>query len=203
MTEAASSPPGELDLRREPDRVRYEPTALPEHGVAPVIAALGRSHINGGALIARFRAVDFDEVVAWYAARNRFAMIGFFPQFLGSPGVRAALPELRIPDTLGDDLGFTMSWPGTLSLDGELAATIAGGGAYEDEGYVPVSKVEAKRLGVAFVDALVGDRHDDFRVFRSYQPWAGWFWGSVHDSTDVLIDVANAEITLLTITDTA
>lgn len=164
-----------------------------------VLSALRDTHTNGGALIARFRAVEDDEVIGWFASRNRFEEFGFFGHFLGSAAVRKALPELRIPDSLDGDLGFSESWSGTLTLDGELAAILVRGGAYER---FPGSPAEAKQLGMAFVETVVGTRHDQFHVYRSHRRWSGWFFDVAWDGTYVLIDCANKETTLLCITDT-
>lgn len=86
-------------------------------------------------------------------------------------------------------------WTGTLTLDGELAATLVHGGTYER---FKGSPAEAKRLGLAFVDAVVGERHDDFKAYRSHQPWAPWFCNVAW----VLIDRRNAAVFLLCVTDT-
>jgi hypothetical protein len=71
-------------------------------------------------------------------------------------------------------------WTGTLTLDGELAATLVHGGPYE---HFTGSPTEAKRLGLAFVDALVGERHDDFKAYRSHQARAPWFYNIAWDVT--------------------
>ena len=61
---------------------------------------------------------------------------------------------------------------------------------------------EAKRIGRAFVDALVGERHGDFAVYRSGCAWTRWFWDIAWDCTLLLIDARRAEIFLLCLTDT-
>jgi len=191
--------PDERAVRQARTRLRYRSTGLPSSGVDAMMTELRRTHLNGGALLARFRVIEDDEVIRWFASRNRFDEFGFFPHFLGSAAVRSALPDLEIPDSLDGDLGFEESWAGTLSLDGELAATLVHGGAYKAFDGPPA---EAKRLGMAFVAAFVGDRHDHFHVYRSNEAWASWFFDVAWDSTYVLIDCENAEITLLCITDT-
>ncbi|GIJ51381.1 hypothetical protein Val02_82670 [Virgisporangium aliadipatigenens] len=190
--------PDEQAVRRARARLRYQAKALPAAGVDELVLALRRTHVNGGALVAGFRVVD-DDVTGWFAARNRFSEFGFFSHFLGSAAVREALPELQIPESLEDDLRFEESWSGTLSLGGELAAMLVHGGAYEA---FPGSPMEAKRLGDAFVEAIVGERHDRFHVYRSHRRWCSWFFDIAWDSTSILIDREHAEIVLLCITDT-
>jgi hypothetical protein len=73
------------------------------------------------------------------------------------------------------------------------------GGAYE---HFTGSPTEAKRLGLAFVDALVGERHDDFKAYRSHQARAPWFYNIAWDVTRVLIDTRNGAVSLLCVTDT-
>jgi hypothetical protein len=63
--------------------------------------------------------------------------------------------------------------------------------------------VEAKRLGAAFVDALVGDRHERFQVYRSHRPWSSWIHGIAWDNTYLLIDCEHAAITVLCLTNSA
>jgi hypothetical protein len=149
-------------------------------------------------VIARFRIVD-----ARGAFRAHWSYTSpdydFFQHFLGSEGVREALPELQIPARLGQDLGFEESPEGTLILDGQIAATLVHGGAYlRFEG----TAQQAKELGRAFVDALIGDRHTGFKVWRSYEAWTPWFFEISWDYSWVLLDVEHAEVTLLCVTDT-
>jgi hypothetical protein len=112
-------------------------------------------------------------VIGLFASRNRYSEFGFFAHFLSSAAVRTSLPELRIAESLDHNLAFEESWAGTLSLDGELAATLVHGGAYERFAGTPA---EAKQLGLAFVDAIVGTRHDQFHVYRSHAAWSPWFF---------------------------
>ncbi|HEY0698847.1 MAG TPA: hypothetical protein VGD43_13670, partial [Micromonospora sp.] len=181
--------PDAAAVRQSRARLRYQPVELPPSGVEPMLTELRRIHVNGGALLARFRAVDDDPVIRWFTSRNRFDEFGFFRHFLGSPAVRSTLADLRVPDPFDRDVRFFESWSGTFSLDGELAATLVHGGAYERFAGSPV---EAKRLGTAFVDAFVGDRHDEFHVYQSHEPWTPWFADVAWDTTRVLIDCGNA-----------
>jgi hypothetical protein len=73
------------------------------------------------------------------------------------------------------------------------------GGAYEK---FTGTSVEAKQLGSAFVDAVVGARHEQFHVYLSHRAWSPWFFDLAWDSTYLLVDDADKAITLLCITDT-
>ena len=61
---------------------------------------------------------------------------------------------------------------------------------------------DAKRVCTAFVDVLVEDRHREFTVYRSYEPWSPWFMAIAWDITWLLIDRGRNEVTLLCVTDT-
>lgn len=187
------------DIMRSHKQVGYEPFPVEHADATAVLDELRRTHVNGGALLAGFRVVGDDPAMRWFAGRNRFAEYGLFQHFLGSAAVRQTLPQLRIPEPLDGDLGFAESWTGTLTLDGEVGATLVHGGAYERFKGSPVA---AKQLGAAFTDVLVGERHQDFRVYKSHQPWASWFCDVAWDATWVLIDQRNAVVYLLCVTDT-
>ena len=187
------------DIVRSHESVKYEPVDSADPRVAAVLAAINETYIHGGGVFGRFRVSQADAVFRWFASRNRFDEYDFFPHFLGSKAVREALPELQIPDPLGRDLGFEQSWSGALTLDGEIAAILVAGGAYER---FKGTAREAKDLGVAFTGALVGERYTDFMVYRSHKPWAAWFCDIAWDSTWVLLDGRRGEVTLLGVTDT-
>jgi hypothetical protein len=120
--------------------------------------------------------------------------------FFDSRVVREGLSRLQIPSPLGHDVGsFREKWAGSLSLDGVLAGLIVNGGAYER--YRGPAR-DAKTLACAAVEALTQNRFEDFRVDVSHEAWAPWFEDVAWDQTYVLTDTANAEITVLCITDT-
>ncbi|WP_328412000.1 hypothetical protein [Nocardia sp. NBC_00403] len=89
---------------------------------------------------------------------------------------------------------------GSLCLDGLLAGAIVNGGAHER--YRGPAR-DAMALASAAVEALTQNRFEDFRMDVSHEAWAPWFEGVVFDQTYVLTDTANAEITVLCITDTS
>ena len=187
------------DIRRSHEQLAFRAYDVEHPAVTAMLAELRRTHDNGGALLKAFALEHDDDTLHWFASRNRFAEYEFFQAFLGSRAVRDALPELQVPEEVPRDLGFEQSWSGTLTLDGELAATIVLGGAYERFKGTPT---QAKALGAAFVDALVGERHAEFKVYRSFKPWSPWFFDVAWDGTWLLIDQGKDEVVLLCRTDT-
>ncbi|GAB3745524.1 hypothetical protein GCM10027598_82290 [Amycolatopsis oliviviridis] len=158
------------------------------------------AYANGGYLLGRWRAVDYPDAAAWFVARNRAEEFGLLRVFFDSEVVREGLGELRIPDPLDPDVGgFQQDWTGLLCLDGILAHLIVSGGAY---GRYRGPASDAKALAGAAVEALTQNRYEDFRVHASLMPWTPWFEGATWDRTYVLTDTANAEITVLCVTDT-
>jgi hypothetical protein len=187
------------DIKRSHEQLSFRAYDVEDLAVTAMLDELRRTHHNGGALLTAFALEHDDETLHWFASRNRFVEYQFFQAFLGSVAVRDALPELHVPEQLARDLGFEQSWSGTLTLDGELAATIVLGGAYKRFKGTPT---QAKELGAAFVDALVGERHAEFKVYRSFKPWSRWFLEIAWDSTVLIIDQAKNEVVLLCWTDT-
>jgi hypothetical protein len=206
-----ASRPEWADIRRSHGELSFRAFDIDDPAAASVLNELRRTRVNGGALLKRFRLEHDNDVLHWFASHNQFREYDFFPVFLGSQVVRDALPELLVPRQLGRDLGFgesqqlgrnlgfVQSSTGTLTLDGELAATLVAGGAYERFGRTPT---EAKRLCAAFVDALVGGRHTEFRVYGTSCAWSAWFWDVFWDMTWALIDQRQDEVILLCVTDT-
>jgi hypothetical protein len=186
------------EIARSRDRLRFEAVDLDSEPVARVIDELAKTHVNGGGLVGRIRLTSDDPALHWFASRNRFGEYDFFPAFLGSQAVREALPTLNVPEPLRGDLGFKESWSGTLTLDGELAATLVRGGAYKSFGG---EAEQAKRLGAAFADAVVGGRHKAFKVYRSSAAWSPWFCDIAWDKTWACIDMDRNEVVVLCVTD--
>jgi hypothetical protein len=160
---------------------------------------MGHTHVNGGMLVGRFAAVDADEVAHWFMSRNRLDEYGFFDHFLNAPDVRQALPQLGLEQVDAEHAEFTQTFAGTMTLDGELAATLVRGGAYEK---YSGRAAEAKRITGAFVAFLIEDRHEDCEVYRSARAWSPWFFDVAWDTTWIIIDNRRMELTLMCVTDT-
>jgi hypothetical protein len=193
----ASRPESE-DIADSRARVRFEVVNLAGEAIDRVLDELAKTHINGGGLAARIRLACDDDVLHWFASRNRFVEYDFFPVLLGSQAIREALPTLNVPRPLRHDLGFEESWSGTLTLDGEIAATLVKGGAYK---CFQGGANQAKRLGAAFADAVVSGRHEAFRVYRSSTAWSPWFCDIAWDNTWACIDMDRNEVVVLCVTD--
>ena len=177
---------------------RYEPVPVGGAGLDRLLAALRATHANGGVLLARFRAVDVDG--PWFATGAIVFEDRSFRELLASAALRGALPELEVPDPypVAAPPRFQQSWAGTLSLDGELARVLVQGGAYVS---FPGTAAEAKALAAAAAHDLVGDRHEDFRVYGSTDAWTPWFRDVAWDLTWFLVDDRDREVTVLCVTD--
>lgn len=160
------------------------------------LAELRRINTNGGAFVARFH-INGNDDFDWFATRNRWSEIEFFPRLLSHPAFASALPEVATNVNTAELAEF--EWSSSLTLDGELARTLVVGGAYEKFEGTPR---EAKALGERVAQSLFGDRFDDVLVFRSSEPWSSWFFDVAWDGTTVLIDKRLQIVTVLVSTDT-
>jgi hypothetical protein len=72
-------------------------------------------------------------------------------------------------------------------------------------GAVPMSsslaRLRNQLASAGFVD-LVGDRHEQFRVFQSEAPWTPWFLDVAWDHTWILADYERLRVSVLCKTDT-
>ncbi|MFQ6331656.1 hypothetical protein ACLMAL_36810 [Nocardia sp. CWNU-33] len=183
------------------ESIAWEPVPVNAPALERYLVQVAATHLNGGYLFGRWCAVDYSDTTAWFLARNRLEEYELLRIFFDSKAVRAGLSELQIPKPLGRDVGgFQEHWAGSLCLDGLLAGAIVNGGAHER--YRGPAR-DAKALASAAVEALTQNRFEDFRMDVSHEAWAPWFEGVVFDQTYVLTDTANAEITVLCITDTS
>lgn len=181
-------------------RLRWEPRTPESPALGAYLAEVARTHANGGYLLGQWRAVEYSDVAQWFISRNRLDEYELFRLLFTSDIVRRTLPDLAVPATLGSDVGgLQQHAAGALVLDGLWAHLITGGGAYHR--FAGTAR-EAKTLAAAAVDALVGGRFEDFRVDITHDAWTPWFHDVAWDSTYVLTDLRNAQITVLCITDT-
>lgn len=136
----------------------------------------------------------------WFPTSTKLLEYASFRELLSSEAVRTVLPELHVPDPfpVSSPPEFPASSCRTLTLDGELAATLWHGGAYHR---FSGSAAEAKQLASSAVYELIQDRHEDFRVFYSDEAWTSWFLDIAWDRTWLLIDDSRLEATLLCLTD--
>jgi hypothetical protein len=178
----------------------WEQVPLNSPSVDRYLSQVRETHVNGGYLIGRWRAVRYSGVTAWFAARNRLEEYEMHRLLFDSPVVRRDLSPLEIPVRLDRVPGALKEIPGgALNLDGILATTIVHGGAYKS---FQGAASEAKRLADQAVAELTGRRYEDFRLDRTHKPWTPWFFDVAWDDTLVLTDYRNAEMTVLCLTDT-
>lgn len=179
--------------------LRWESQDLKSPTLDHYLDALASTRTNGGYLIGQWKAVEYSEVTQWFASRNRLDEYELFRTLFVSPAFREHLPELAVPADLARvPAGLAEQWAGSLMLDGAWAGLLVSGGAYEAfEG----SAREAKELASAATDALIDGRFEEFRVDVSHEAWTPWFAGVAWDTTYVLTDVRNAEVTVLCATD--
>jgi hypothetical protein len=173
------------------DPIALAPWPLASPALEELLAALRDTHVNGGALFARFRAGS------WPLLRDRAETTAFLEGFLTSAAVRAALPELQVGDTLAVRPAFEAD--SAFTLEGELARTLSVGGAYVRFAAGPG---EARALARRACEAIVGDRFDEVYVHHSSLPWAPWFHDVAWDATWVGMDPLERTIWLLCVTDT-
>lgn len=191
--------PGLAELIASQKTISWAPVPVADPALEGYLEQVAATHVHGGYLIGRWRAVEYSDTVAWFMARNRLEDYDLLRVFFDDEVVREGLGELRIPRPLTDALGFEQQWAGSLCLDGVLAGLIVEGGAYQ--AYRGPAH-EAKALASAVVEALTQNRFSDFRVDVSQTAWTPWFHDIAWDHTVVLTDFANAELTVLCITDT-
>jgi hypothetical protein len=174
-----------LDLRR---------ITLPEKPFTELLERLRATHSNGGAHIVAFD-VGPNLTVDWYASRNRWAFDGVIDFLLIHPTIRAALPELEIPDECRS--GLTLESP--LLIDGRIAQALYAGGAYHSatgDGH------KEKQLALRVCDAMFGLRFSEVEYDVSYSAWTPWFHGIAWDLTFLVFDKRMRRLWLMVITDT-
>lgn len=190
--------PGQKKLVASQKSITWEQVPLSDPGLDRYLDQVAATHSEGGYLIGRWRAVEYSDATAWFMSRNRLDEYDLLRIFFRSKVVRKGLAELQIPRKIKRGL-FEEQPAGALCLDGSLAGVIVHGGAYER---FRGSAGEAKELAAAAVEALTQNRFEDFRVDVSEAAWTPWFHDIAWDHTFVLTDFANAELTVLCITDT-
>lgn len=180
--------------------VEWETVPLESSAIDAYLSQVRETHTNGGYLVGRWRAVQYSDVTAWFAARNRLEEYEMHRLLFDSPVVRRDLAALQIPGRLDRVPGALREVAGgALTLDGILATTIVQGGAY---GAFRGPAAEAKRLADDAVADLTGRRYEDFRLDRTHEPWTPWFFDVAWDDTLVLTNYPKAEMTVLCLTDT-
>lgn len=169
-----------------------EPT---DPGIEDLLAAFRSVILNGCVFGAAFDVLGDDDVTAWYLCRNRVDEYGLMEALLTSPALAAALPGIERGVRFDAD---TFEERGALELDGMLASALVWGGSSAS---FKGRAAEAKRIGQAFSEAVVGERYEDFRVDDSFQAWSGWFADVAWDFTWVITDRRRKVMTVVFVTD--
>lgn len=170
-----------------------------DEGIEGFQRALAATHVNGGVCMRRFRwESDNDD---WFNVNTNLMMHDSFRTLLESNAAQQALPDILVPSPfpIGSPSEF---WPvagGALRLEGDLAATLALGGAYRRHSG---TDRDAKDLARRAERDLIGDRYEDFRLFVSDAPWSPWFFDVAWGQTWILVDRGRTEVTIICATDT-
>jgi hypothetical protein len=160
-----------------------------------MVNALNKTHSNGGARFAKFK-IEGNSCFNWFMSRNRWNEIEFPENFFRAKNVVAAFPELCV-ELDQCTLGF--EWGSSFTLAGEIAWTLALGGAYDKH---PGGSANAYQLAENFRIHLFGDRFDDMLVLKSSRPWSAWFYGIAWDSSWIMIDKRQSHVSVLAVSDT-
>ncbi|MEN9621160.1 MAG: hypothetical protein RL499_1353 [Actinomycetota bacterium] len=163
------------------------------------LGELSRINTLGGYQFGRWRARRFPAEASWFVSRNMTTYYELFRVLFDDPLIRSDLAALQIPTDLSNFRGtLHEERHGALMLDGMWAGLLIDGGAYAKfEG----SHRDAKGLAGEAVESLIEGRYEDFRLDTSDSAWTPWFRDVAWDRTFVLTDRANAEITVLCVTD--
>ncbi|MDX8053498.1 hypothetical protein SK571_29355 [Lentzea sp. BCCO 10_0798] len=190
--------PGLVKLVASRKTIAWEQVPVSDPALDRYLEQVAAAYVNGGYLLSRWRAVEYSDTTTWYTARRQIDGYGLLRTFFGNEVVREGLAPLQLaPDP--DISSLEEPLAATLSLDGMLAWVLVNGGAHK--AYEGPAR-EAKALAVTATEALTQNRFEDFHVHVSRDAWTPWFYDVAWDHTYVLTDLANAEITVLCITDT-
>ena len=184
------------DVQRVWHELEISCDPLTNPAVDYLLAELRHAHVNGGAEFCRF-AIEPHPVLHWFGSRNRLEEIDFFNKFLSAPRVVAGIPAVNI-DASSVSIKMT-GGVGPFTLDGEIAALLVQGGAYQK---VSGTSREAKNLAAKFCHAVFGDRFTEVLLFSSGDAWTKWFYDVAWDYTWLGFDKRDWKVWFLCVTDT-
>lgn len=181
--------------------VHYMEEPIGGPGLRRYLDALATTRADGATKVARLKAVDIADDERWFPIGSLADTYETFRNLLTSDAAVQALPEVLA------DASFPSGQPpifygvtcGALTLEVELARLLCAGGAYVR---FAGSDAKAKRIAADAARDLLQDRYEDFRVFHSDAAWTPWFFDVAWDSTWLLVDDANKEVTVFATTDT-
>ena len=201
---------------------QFEQIPVTHPALDRLVTEFGQVYVNGGAVLACFALVggrSADWLGHSYSTRGRGSWCygaGFpaddaerLKTFLTSRAVAAALEPAawlqdagEFPDILPSDpalINPELTYLDSLVLDGHIALTLLGPGAYQA---FRGTAAEAKELGRAAYDAMFGSRYEDVWVYTSGKAWCPWFFNVNWDFTWIMIDDRENKLWLLCVTDT-
>jgi hypothetical protein len=168
------------------------------------VSDLRKTHDNGGAFVLAF---DFgqNDIFDFYASRNQLADVKIkesgnltiLDALLTHKAIRDVAPELKIPDSLDESSGFSLT--NSFYLDGTFASLLHQGGAYWK---AAGDGRREKELALSVCDAMFGLRYAEVGVYSSNRRWTRWFHGVAWDISVVVIDKRIRRLWLLFVTDT-
>ncbi|HUG67925.1 MAG TPA: hypothetical protein VMM76_09240 [Pirellulaceae bacterium] len=176
--------------------VEYRIDAFHDDRLDIVVRALETTHVNGGVLLRCFRPL----LGARFGEAHQQDLRGvehWLRCFLECQTVRDLIPELRIPNPLGELPPFTTY--GAYEFEGALIPLLLRGGAYIGSS---ISENDARTLARGFVDAMVGDCRDLITVFRLDGAWTDWFYDIAWDATFIVFNPVAMCWCLFCVTDT-
>lgn len=175
--------------------VQYRLEHRSDEGIAAVVGAINRTHVNGGALIRCLRPIGpaFDE-----AFRNDLRGLTYvLSAFLESDSLRSLVPELKISVPIEPFPQF-ISY-GSYEFEGAITGLLLSSGAYIEP---ELDTADARLMAWCFVDSLLGDARDSASVFRIADSWCQWFHGVAWDISFAILDPIGGRWWLLCVTDT-
>jgi hypothetical protein len=177
----------------------HELRITPRHHDGPeiqtLLGSLRNSHVNGGAVFASFTIAEHP-TLHWFTSRNRLDELEFPERFLSAPAVSTVLTEVCAG---AKPAPFGFQWGSSFTLSGEIARTLAEGGAYEKH---KAGAADAYAVAERFRAWLFGDRFEEIHVLVSHQPWSDWFYEIAWDCTWLILDKRYSVVSVLAVTDT-
>lgn len=166
----------------------FAPIKWDHPDIHAVVGRMNSVFPNGGAKFGVF-SFELTPFLHFFLSRNRFGDINFFEHLLASVAFQETFPGVPPYRTPWDSFGWT--WSSPYVLGGEIAWTLMSGGPYER---FPGSGRDAMALGIAFTEALWGDRFEDIHIVKSNASWSDWFREVAWDGTWIGVDVERSVI---------
>ena len=124
-------------------------------------------------------------------------MDDFIYYVFSSKFISNAIPKFKIDDGISNEYGFEFLNEETTKS--ALLNLLMNGGAYKK---FEKNKKIAKQLTNNFLEAIIENRFDDFKIYLSFEPWNKWYCDVAWDYTYILIDKKKEQFWLFCITDT-